>query len=113
MTIYQIHEYSDGWDNTQDYIVGSYLHKKKAKAALVDFEKAAEVAHKESLQCQKCAIWKQDNDDITEKEIAEQCSDLCDRFDKEDTDDGSFDCRNWAPYYGRRVYRIEEVEVIE
>ena len=111
MKIYQIHKYGGEWEDSYDYIVGSYLYRHRAEEIMEDLKQKSNIKHEEVLHCQDCPIWNLGNEGITEEDVAKECITYCDRFCRDDYDDGSFDCNNWQSYYEKPMYRIEEIEV--
>lgn len=111
MKIYQLHKYGGAWEDAYDHIIGSYVSKERAKEMMATFVHESRVRNEESRHCMDCPSWEQREDNI--EQIAQKCSDYCERFCREDDGGGGFECSNWQSYYEMPVYRIEEVEVEE
>lgn len=107
--IYQIHEYGGQWEDSYDYIVGSYLSKEKAEV-----EKDRLVKEEQDLldlytKCCNCPLYSDD-----------KMKEYCDRYEPFDKNKHSLDefdgdeyCVNLAWYHDDSYFKIEEVEVIE
>jgi hypothetical protein len=111
MKIYQIHKSGGMYEDHYDYIVGSYANKERAETVMADLEQKSKTRYAEAFHCVGCPSWEQLEDNI--EQIAQKCAEYCNRFCREDNDDGGFECSNWQSYYEMPGYQIEEVEVIE
>ncbi len=111
MKIYQLHQYGGEWEDSYDYIVGSYLRKERAEEAMAIFQRVDQIKVKESRQCCCCPLFNSSTDDSDK--LKEECIAYCDRFRVAEYDDGGIDCDNWQSYYDEPMYCIKEVEVEE
>ena len=101
--IYQIHEKGGGWEDSFDYIVGSYLHKEKAERELKQFNDALNERYEYYQKCSNCSA--QFGCSVSE---IDKIRKRCDRFASEFT----YFCKNAVDSYDESVrYKIEEVDV--
>lgn len=110
MKIYQLHEYGGEWEESYDYIIGSYFRRERAEE-----EKAkSELKYKEdrelSRHCSNCPLVEDWSLDDT---VAKKCKEYCDRFKYVDVGDDGFDCGNYVGLWTDSHFKIEEVEVEE
>ena len=109
--IYQIHETGGEYEDCFDNIVGSYLHKEKAKQELEKFKDALSERRMYYQKCSDCPA----QFGCSASEI-DRIRERCDRFSAEDADDESFIgfCKNAVCSYNRNTrYGIEEIDVDE
>ena len=107
--IYQIHETGGEYEDFFDYIVGSYLHKEKAKQELEKFKDALSERRMHYQKCSDCPA----QCGCLEDEI-DEIRESCDCFAAEDADYESFIwfCKNAVHSYDASVrYEVEEVDV--
>lgn len=113
MKIYQVHRIGGVYEDSYDYIVGTYLNKGKAEKFREHIIKENEKEYKKYKRCSKCPIW-----GLTKRKYNNKpniLSDYCNHSDVE-FDGNEIDCKNmthsyWDSYEER--VEIEEVEVIE
>lgn len=120
--IYQIHEYGGEWEDSFDYIVGSYLSKEKAEVE----KKRLEEEEDELLKCMECSVYFCTVDCELDGICGEEkCNEYrinkakkhCDRYEPytyEDKDgNDEIGCKNYDYKGDASWFKIEEVEVIE
>lgn len=110
MKIYQLHKYGGEWEDSFDYIIGSYLRKERAEEEKTKAELKDEENRKLSRHCSNCPLtdgWSLND------EVAKKCEKYCDKFKYVDMGDDGFDCDNYTAYWCDVYFRIEEVEVEE
>ena len=112
MKIYQLHEYSGEWEDFRDYIVGSYVNVERAKAEMAKLQEKAKEKTQQSRICNGCPICDSFGRDDFEV-LAQECSNYCKRFERENCEDGSIDCANWTSCYDEPSFEIKEVDVEE
>ena len=107
--IYQIHETGGEYEDCFDNIVGSYLHKEKAKQEL---EKFNEVLNEQYMYYQKCSNCPAQFG-CSESEI-DKIKESCDCFAMEDDESFIGFCKNAVYSYDENTcYEIEEISVDE
>ena len=110
MKIYQIHEYGGEWEDSYDFIVGSFVSRERAILEQKRLEKEEEIIAK----CNSCPLYYcvddcnydcENCDDI----CVERAKQYCDRFEPIEE---PVRCKN---YFSKdySCFFIEEVEVIE
>lgn len=106
--IYQIHETGGEYEDYFDNIVGSYLHKEKAKQELEKFKDALSERRMYYQKCSDCpAQFGCLEDEIDE--IRESCDCFAAEFDDESLIEF---CKNAVYSYDESVrYEIEEADV--
>ncbi len=110
MKIYQIHEYSGGWEDAFDRIVDSYLSKEKAIKELERLDSEAEIKRR----CNACPLYfceeECDGDcEKCEEQSFEKAKAYCNRYKPFGEE---HDCANYSSDNDKH-YRIVEVDVIE
>lgn len=112
MKIYQLHEYGGDWEDSYDYIIGSYLHKERAEEEKLK----AEVAEKKSVEQHKRC----NHECPFIGEPYNTCDTLltiwggfCNEAKLEDDGMGKIYCENRYIHWDDFLYEIEEVEVEE
>ncbi len=111
--IYQIHEMGGQYEESFDDVIGSYLHKERAEAALKTLCNKEEERRARALKCQNCPV--HDRDCNNYLVISEYCEDFDDAY-AQDNDGEYLFCKNEYcsyPAFDNRYYRIDEVEVEE
>ena len=105
--IYQIHEKGGRWEDSFDYIVGSYLHKEKAERELEKFNDALNERRVRYQKCLDCSARFGCSVDEVDK-IRKRC----DCFASEDYESFIWFCKNAVDSYDKSVrYEVEEVDV--
>lgn len=112
MKIYQIHESWGMYDDYTDWIVGSYLNKKKAIVKMEEFKRINKEKRAQCDRCLECPLWEVDNDSDGLNSVIKKCSKHCSKA-KIIKDPYGYDCDNYQGCYEERDYIIEEVEVEE
>lgn len=110
MKIYQLHTYGGEWEDSFDYIIGSYLRKERAEEEMEKAKLENDENRKLARHCSNCPIvdgWDLDN------EVANKCAAYCDKFKYVDLGDDGFNCGNYTTHWYDNHFRIEEVEVEE
>ena len=114
MTIYQIHEYGGAWEDSFDYIVGTYLDKNKAEEELKRLEEKEENRPK----CEECCLYYCPPNCEVDCEACRQhyqkiAKEICPNFEAY-YDDGLEDigCANYK-LEEKSYFRIKAHEVIE
>ena len=108
MKIYQLHKYGGEWEDSYDYIIGSYLHKEKAEATKAMEEAKENELRVQSHMCNDC-LYLYDAY-ITNDELLSYCPKA--KLEKNEYDD-DIDCQNYMTHFYDNYFKIEEVEVIE
>ena len=111
MKIYQIHKYGGEWEDYYDYIVGSYIRKERAEEMMGAFVEQSKSDREQARRCGRCPAWNQLGDNT--EQIAMECGIYCDKFHRDNNEDGTFECSNWMSINYESHFRIEEVEVEE
>ena len=109
MKIYQIHKYGGEWEDAYDDIVGSYLRKERAEAAMAEKHASDRRDQEYAEHCAMCPYWNcedEDNAELRDKILA-----YCDHSDIHCDDDGGLICNASHLLYDYSSLRIEEVEV--
>lgn len=113
MKIYQIHEYGGEWEDSYDYIVGSYLLKEKAIDEKERLEKEEEYLRALIYKCRRCPLRHYIKSNIN---IEQYCNEY-EPFDINKHDSEEYDendkCVNYYYHHESSWYKIEEVNVIE
>lgn len=106
MKIYQLHEYGGQWEDSFDYIIGSYLKKERAEE-----EKAkAQIREKELTEqhnkCNNCPYLY--DEFISNEDLLSYCPKA-----KLVKGEYGMDCENYYTHWDASTFEIVEVEVIE
>lgn len=106
MKIYQIHEMGGEWEDSYDYIVGTYLHR---EVAISNMERLLE-ENKRMIKCNNCPIHNSDYEltDLNQDDI-DEINDYCDEY----FSDSAGWCHNYNYCDELSSFKIEEVEVDE
>lgn len=105
--IYQIHETGGEYEDCFDNIVGSYLHKEKAKQELEKFKDALNERRMYYQKCSDCPA----QFGCLEDEI-DEIRENCDHFSTENDESLIVFCKNAVYSYDESVrYEIEEADV--
>ena len=107
MIIYQLHEYSGQWEDFTDSIIGSYLHKEKAKRALIKACEEEKELREQSKKCNNCPL---SNGEFSS---CEQVKEYCSKAKLQEYEDGDIDCDNFYLQWDVSEFEIKEVEVEE
>ncbi len=108
MKIYQIHEYGGQWEDSYDYIVGSYLSKNKA---IIEKERFEEIATKcDSCPLNHCAAECIINCIECRKRRVDEAREYCNEYEPYDE---TYECKNFFCLDDDSYFKIEEVDVIE
>jgi hypothetical protein len=111
MKIYQLHQYGGEWEDAYDDIVGSYIRKERAEEEKINAQYATNARIVQAKYCNRCPYT--GSIEYNAERLRNMCIAYCDKFCEEVYYDGSIGCKNWVPYTGEIMYRIEEVEVEE
>lgn len=106
MKIYQIHKWGGQWEDSYDYIVGSYLHKEKAEMQKLRLEAEEQGLRNQSKKCNECPY-------LYDYFVGnEKLLEYCPRPDLEEYADG-IDCANYYQLWDESDFKIKEIEVEE
>ena len=106
MRIYQIHKCGGQWEDSYDYIVGSYLKKERAEEEKVKLEAEEQELRDQSQKCNECPFLY--DAFITNEELLAYCPQADLRKYGDD-----LDCNNYFQLWDESYFKIEEVEVEE
>ena len=115
MKIYQIHEYGGDWEDSYDYIVGSYLSKDKATTEKERLEKEEKFKQELVVKCDYCPLYDCFNEcdgNCPEclKRRGNKAKEYCEKY-KPDAE--SYECKNRVYFEDNSYFKIEEVDVTE
>ena len=106
MKIYQIHKCGGQWEDSYDYIVGSYLHKEKAEMQKLQLEAEEQELRNQSEKCNECPYLY--DAFVTSEELLKYCPKA--NWEHDDYDEI---CTNYFQLWDESEFTIEEVEVEE
>ena len=117
MKIYQLHEIGGSYEDSFDYIRGSYLKKERADEEKIKAEIEEEEAKEHSQRCEECPFyWSDINgksiDDLGLKNLLSKYPDYCNEVKLYRTEHG-IDCENYYSKWDDSTFTIEEIEVEE
>ena len=112
MKVYQIHEFGGQWEDSYDYIVGTYLYKDRAQSVMQKLVDVEESYQKRYENCQNCPIGDLDLNAGNLEDMKHACSTYC-MHSQIEKDLYGFFCNNEESYKDDNHYRIDEIEVIE
>lgn len=111
MKIYQLHKYGGEWEDAYDHIIGTYLNKEKAEAAMAE-RHASDRRDAEYVEhCGMCPYW--NSEDETTVELRDKMLAYCDHSDIHCDGNGELVCNASLLHYDYSNLRIEEVDVEE
>lgn len=111
MKIYQLHEHGGEWEDSYDYIRGSYLRKERAEEEKVKAEAKEKQRTEQGRKCNNCPFLSEHPFENIE-DLLSKYADYCDETKLEQTDYG-ISCKNYFCYWDEPYFKIEEVEVEE
>lgn len=112
MKIYQLHEFGGQWEDSFDYIVGTYAKKERAIEEKNKLEQK-EVARQERYKkCNNCPILDDDLQADTLEYAQHTCRNYCSNA-RILEDKFGYDCENYEGSWDKSRFRIDEIEVIE
>ena len=114
MKIYQVHGYGGEWEDSYDYIIGSYLSEKRAYEEMNEFIEEEEYLRELHEKCIHCPLFVH-NEEFSKEDVGRYC-DKYEPFDKSKHNIDNYDddlCVNLNWNHEDSYYYIEEVEVIE
>lgn len=106
MLIYQLHEYGGQWEDSFDYIIGSYLKKERAEEEKAKAEAKEKELIEQHKKCNDCPYLY--DAFISNDELLSYCPKA---KLKEYEDD--IDCENYYTHWDESSFEIIEVEVEE
>lgn len=110
MKIYQLHEYGGEWEDSFDYIIGSYLRKERAEEEKVKAEAKENELAERGRKCNRCPFLEHlyaNLDDLIAKH-SHYCSEV-----KLKDDEWGITCENYYSHWDESSFEIKEVEVEE
>ena len=111
MKIYQLHKCGGEWEDSYDFIIGSYLKKERAEQAKAEAEENEKKSKRKAWRCRNCPFLKKDN--VAEVEdILPYYDGYCSEMKLEDSPWG-INCDNYYYLYSESDFEIVEVEVEE
>lgn len=116
MKIYQLHRYGGEWEDTYDYIIGSYLRKERAEEALTQAQEEDLKQQAYGKHCLNCPYMSAYNPgvDVDYTALEDEMKQYCDHRHIIYDEYGMIYCENWEgiDFYTNH-FRIEVVEVEE
>ena len=106
MKIYQIHKIGGQWEDSYDYIIGSYLKKERAEEEKIKAEQEEQELRKQSKKCNECPYLY--DAFVTKEELLKYCPKA--KLEKDMFND--IGCVNYFLLWDESTFKIEEVEVI-
>lgn len=106
MLIYQLHEYGGQWEDSFDYIIGSYLKKERAEEEKAKAEAKEEELVEQHKKCDDCPFLY--DEFITNEDLLSYCSKAKLTKHKYGTS-----CKNYYTHWDESSFNIVEVEVEE
>lgn len=110
MKIYQLHKFGGEWEDSYDYIIGSYLRKERAEEEKLKAEQKERELVEKSEKCNSCPFLDYPSDGLNN--LLSKYSYYCDKADLEESDYG-VDCNNYYSLWDKSYFEIKEVEVEE
>lgn len=111
MKIYQLYEYSYDWEDSMDYIRGSYLKKERAEEELVKAKSKEEESRSKNDKCQQCPFVGEEQCELDT--LLSTYHDYCSDMKLYEDADHCLDCENYYFQWGYSTFGIKEVEVEE
>lgn len=111
MIIYQLHKYGGEWEDSFDYIIGSYLKKEKAEEEKIKAETEEKKLAEQNQKCNRCPFLRHfftNNSNDLNAEYSYYCSEA-----KLVNDKWGVYCENYCEYWYESFFKIEEVEIEE
>lgn len=106
MKIYQLHEYGGEYEDHYDYIIGSYLRKKRAEEEKTKAEAKEKELREHHKRCNSCPFIE------TQTNLLNSFPNYCSEARLEETECG-IDCENFYLKWDESIFKIEIVEVEE
>ena len=114
MKIYQLHEHGGEWEDSFDYIVGSYLRKERAEEEKAKREAEEKEEIKLSQKCLECPCLEYPiANDNRKNKVIKRCEKYCKKFKYVDLGWNNFRCANYTTHWYESHFEIKEVEVEE
>ena len=107
MKIYQLHKCGGIWEDTYDWIIGSYMRKERAEEEKAKAEAKEREQQEQSNKCEDCPYLY--DSFLTNDELLSYCPIA--QLEKDEC--GNVDCQNYMTHLYESYFRIEEVEVEE
>ena len=112
MRIYQIHKCGGQWEDSYDYIIGSYLKKERAEEEKVKAEKKESTRIERHKKCCNCPIVDNDLQADTLEYAKHTCGSYCGNAQIYE-DKFGYGCENYECSWDDSSFSIDEVEVEE
>lgn len=106
MLIYQLHKYGGQWEDSFDYIIGSYLKKERAEEEKVKAEAEEKELVEQDKKCNDCPFLY--DDFIDNDKLLSYCSKA-----KLTKNEYGTSCENYYTHWDESIFKITEVEVEE
>lgn len=112
MKIYQLHEYGGEWEDSYDYLIGSYLHKERAEEEKLKAEALEKKLVEQHNRCNNdCPFIGEPYN--TRHTLLTMWNGFCNEAQLEDYGDGEIYCKNMYFHWDISSFKIKEVEVEE
>lgn len=106
MLIYQLHKYGGQWEDSFDYIIGSYLKKERAEEEKAKAEAKEKELVEQDKKCNDCSFLY--DEFISNEDLLSYCSKA-----KLTKDEYGTSCENYYTHWDESNFEIIEVEVEE
>lgn len=111
MKIYQLHKIGGLWEDSYDYIIGSYLRKERAEEELGKAKAKEEKLMLKSGQCEMCPFVGEEKCELDN--LLSKYYDYCSDMKLSEDDDPYLYCENKYYHWDNSFFEITEVEVEE
>ena len=111
MKIWQLHKYGGEWEDSFDYIIGSYLHPERAEEEKLKAEKAEAELFEHGRRCGNCPFI--DEPFARLEHLMLKYPDYCSRAQLRSDEDKRIDCEYFSSHWDEAYFRIVAVEVEE
>ena len=111
MKIYQLHKYGGEWEDSFDFIIGSYLRRERAEEEKAKKEAKEKELIERSNRCINCPFYGEDFDNLDT--LMSEHSVYCNEAKLIDDEEYGMDCENYYAHWHESTFKIKEVEVEE
>ena len=113
MKIYQLHKYGGEWEDSFDFIIGSYLRRERAEEEKAKAEAEEKELREHFKRCFDCPYTEDFEDGFVDVNVlVSENPNYCNKAKLESGDYG-ISCENSYYHWDEATFEIEEVEVEE